>query len=114
MPMLMIRTNQAIAADQREAVLAEASRRIAQAVGKPEKFVMVSLHDGIPMMFGGGTEPAAYMEFKNIGLQGDQTEGLSNLLASFAEDWLNVGRERLYVEFADIPRGWWGFNGGTL
>ncbi len=114
MPYLMVQTNQTIPSDQKGEFLAAASQSVAEALGKPERFVMVALEDDTPMVFGGDHAPCVYMELKSIGLPEDRTTELSEMLCSLAEKTLGIGRERTYIEFAGAERHMWGFNGGTF
>ena len=114
MPYLMIQTNQPVGRTAGKALMAKASARIAELLGKPERYVMVGLHADVPMLFGGSDAPAVYMELKSIGLPADRTGELSAALAELAQQDLAVGRDRVYVEFADAERHMWGWNGGTF
>ena len=114
MPYLLIRTSAGDNSTDNTTLLGEASRLIAGQLGKPERYVMVSLEAGVPMLFGGSAEPAVYMELKSIGLPESRTAELSAALAQFATTHLGIPAERVYIEFADAARHMWGFNGGTF
>ena len=114
MPLLKIQTNQAMEQAQQNQLLSDASRLVASELGKPEKYVMVAIEPPVPMSFAGNTEPAAYLELKSIGLPESKTEGLSNALCTLMENATGIGKERVYIEFADAPRAMWGWNGGTF
>lgn len=114
MPYLMVQTNQSLDDTQQQTVLAEASRRVSEQLGKPEGYVMVALEAGVAMAFAGGTEPCAYMELKSLGLPEAQTPDLSQALCGLAEEHLGVDRNRVYIEFAGPERHMWGFKGGTF
>lgn len=114
MPYLLIRTNQAPPQQDRQALLARCSAGVAQALGKPERYVMVSLETDSDMLFAGEDSPCAYLELKSIGLPGDRTAELSATLCELLGAGLDVPRERIYIEFADAPRHMWGWDGGTF
>lgn len=114
MPMLLIRTNVTVAEDDATGLIAEASRRVAETLGKPERYVMVALDDGTPMSFDADTAPLAYLELKSIGLQESQTAGASAALCALIEERLGVPSDRTYIEFSNAPRKMWGWNGGTF
>lgn len=114
MPLLSIRTNVALPPGQRETLLARASRRVAEILDKPELYVMVSLEDDRPMLFGGSAAPLAYLELKSIGLPKDETPDLSEALCSLVEDEIGVPPERVYIEFSDADPTLWGWNGDTF
>lgn len=114
MPLLSVTTNQAIAETDRPRVLKQLSATVAQALGKPERYVMVSYSHNPDMLFGGESGPLAYLELKSIGLPGDRTNDLSAALADAVQAQLGIAADRVYIEFADAARHMWGWNGGTF
>lgn len=114
MPYLKLQTNVAVPAETRDDLLGQASRATAQALGKPERYVMVALEDRVAMSFAGDTAPLAYLELKSIGLPRERTRELSATLCVLVEETLGIPRERVYIEFADAPRALWGWNGATF
>lgn len=114
MPLLRIATNRTIAAEAREDILKEASRTVAEMLGKPERYVMVELNSGVPMSFGGGTGPLAYLELKSIGLPEADTAEFSARLCQTVSALLEVPQERIYIEFSNAARHLWGWNGSTF
>ena len=114
MPYLRIQTNRRLADSERPALLQAASRTVADALGKPERYVMVALEDGVPMIFAGDETPLAYLELKSIGLPESRTAELSAVLCDFVVERLDISTDRIYIEFADAPRSFWGWNRGTF
>lgn len=114
MPYLLIRTNQTLARERQIPLLQRCSAAVSHMLEKPEKFVMVSVDDGVPMLFGGDAAPCIYMELKSIGLPGERTAELSAQLCQLLSGELEVPESRIYIEFADAPRHMWGWNGGTF
>jgi phenylpyruvate tautomerase PptA (4-oxalocrotonate tautomerase family) len=114
MPYLKIQTNHTVDENIRKQTLIKASAVVADALGKPEKYVMVAFEPPQPMLFAGSDTPCAYLELKSIGLPQSQTKALSNALCKMMEESLKVPTERVYIEFADAPRAMWGWNGGTF
>lgn len=114
MPLLKIETNQAVEADARSRLIAAASQQVAALLGKPERYVMVSLQENPAMLFGGSNDPLAYLELKSIGLPESRTAELSRALAELMHSELGLPADRVYIEFADAPRSMWGWNGGTF
>jgi len=114
MPYLMIRTNREVTAEAGQELLDRASSVTAEQLGKPERFVMVSLETGTPMRFGGSDAPTVYLELKSIGLPADRTAALSAALSGLMDEMLDVGSDRVYIEFADAERHMWGWKGGTF
>jgi phenylpyruvate tautomerase len=113
-PLLKIETNQPLTAEQRQELLRQASARAAQVLGKPERYVMVSLSHNPDMLFAGEDAPLAYLELKSIGLPGQRTGDLSAALCALLEERLGIPAERIYIEFTDAERHLWGWDGGTF
>ena len=114
MPLLKIQTNEAIDLDRQKTLAGKASQQVAAMLGKPERYVMVSIEHNPAMLFGGSDEPLAYLELKSIGLPESKTTELSRGLADLLGAELDLPSERIYIEFADAPRAMWGWNGGTF
>ena len=114
MPMLKIQTNAVLSADDGKALVAEASRAVAALLGKPERYVMVSLETEATMAFAGDTSPLAYLEMKSVGLPQGNTTALSKALCDLVKTKLGVPTDRIYIEFADAKGALWGWNGGTF
>ena len=114
MPYLKIQSNQSIDDQQVQNLLATASRTVADKLGKPEQYVMVSLDPVRPMLFAGSDAPAVFMELKSIGLSESQTPALSKALCELANETFGAEQNRIYIEFADAQRKMWGWNGATF
>ncbi len=114
MPLLKIQTNAAYPAEKRSELLKEFSASVADMLGKPESYVMVSLEVTPHMVFAGEETPLAYLELKSIGLPGDQTRAFAESLCTLVSNHLGVASDRIYIEFADAARHLWGWNGGTF
>ena len=113
MPLLKIQTNINLDEAQQQALLSQASQQVAEALGKPERYVMVVIQPQAPMLFAGDNSPLAYLELKSIGLPESQTADLSAILCHLMVEY-GIAAERVYIEFADAPRKMWGWNGGTF
>lgn len=114
MPYLLIRTNSEVPQQEKQPLLARCSAAVADALGKPERYVMVSLESSQPMLFAGEDSPCAYLELKSIGLPGQRTAELSATLNELLGKELDIPADRIYIEFADAERHMWGWNGGTF
>lgn len=114
MPYLNIQTNQPLSAEAETKLLAAASRHVAEALGKSEQYVMVAVQAPVPMQFAGSKEPAACLELKSIGLPEADTPVLSAGLCELIGQQLDIDPARIYIEFTNIPRALWGWNGGTF
>ena len=114
MPYLKIQINRALDPEKSKTLLASASQKIANELGKPERYVMVELTVNPSMLFGGTDEPAAYVELKSIGLPAGQIKPLSQTLSSLLETSAGIAPSRIYIEFTDVKGSCWGWNGSTF
>jgi phenylpyruvate tautomerase len=114
MPYLKLRTNVKIDPTQSQTVMKQLSNLIAQQTGKPENYVMIDLDSNRTMFFGGNSDPLAYLECKSLGLSSSQVKELSPALCQYLNAELAIPKERIYIEFSDHPRDFWGWNGGTF
>lgn len=114
MPLLNLTTNARLADDQSAALLRTLSMAVADMLGKPERYVMVSLTPNPHMCFAGSGGPLAYIELKSIGLPEAHAGELSSRLCKLVSAELGIASERIYIEFSDARRTLWGWNGGTF
>lgn len=114
MPLLKIQTNVNVPDSKRDTLLKKVSRTVAQQLGKPEQYMMVSLEAERPMLFAGTSEPTAFLDLKAIGLPAGKTGQLAALLCDLATAELGVAKERVYINFTDVPANLWGWNGETF
>lgn len=113
MPLLSIQTNQP-APENQDPILRDISAAVADMLGKPERYVMVSLDAGRPMRFAGDDAPLAYLELKSIGLPEERTKDFSATLCGLMQTHLGITSDRVYIEFSGAARHLWGWNGGTF
>lgn len=114
MPYLKITTSKSVEAAQKHRLLTAASKAIAAELGKPEQYMMVSLEAAVPMVFGGSQELSAFLELRGIGLPKTKAGKLSLLLCGLMKSELGVRKDRVYINFADVPANLWGWNGETF
>lgn len=114
MPFLKIQTNRRLAESDSKSLASKASGRVAELLGKPEAYVMVSVETVTAMQFAGTDEPLAYLELKSIGLPKSITASVSRALCDLVAGETGVATNRIYIEFTDAPRHMWGWNGDTF
>jgi phenylpyruvate tautomerase PptA (4-oxalocrotonate tautomerase family) len=114
MPFLKIQTNQPLDEDHARDLAARASATVAELLGKPERYVMVSVEHNPVMQFAGTPAPLAYLELKSIGLPESVTAKASHALCELVADTTAIDPERIYIEFSNAPRQMWGWNRGTF
>jgi phenylpyruvate tautomerase PptA (4-oxalocrotonate tautomerase family) len=114
MPLISVKTS-AAAGNSGAALLRELSTTLAELLGKPERYVMTLLEEGVPMTFSGSPEPTCYVEVKSIGaLDGERPREVSQAVCALLERHLGVPADRIYIGFEDAPPRLWGWNGSTF
>lgn len=98
MPFLTINTN----ADNKDKNLAEdAARLVAETLGKPIAYVVVTVRAGQNMAFGGNSEnKGALIEMKSIGFA--DKSGLAQKLTDLAVSRLDVEARFVNIEFVNM------------
>ncbi|MFX1241562.1 MAG: phenylpyruvate tautomerase MIF-related protein [Promethearchaeota archaeon] len=114
MPYLKIQINQDFDEEKKAEIMDKISKLVAKKLGKPESMIMVALETATKMVFGGTNEPTIFMELKSVGLPESKTSDLSESLCDFAEQHLNVKKERIYIEFADAVKSMFGWKGKNI
>ena len=114
MPFLRIQTNTALTTEQANGLAARASQLVSEQLGKPERYVMVSVEHKSAMQFAASAAPLAYLELKSIGLPESITADTSRALCQLLAEATGIDPERVYIEFSDAPRKMWGWNNGTF
>lgn len=114
MPTLLIKTNQPLEAPQQMALLGRCSQATAAMLGKPERYVMVTIEGNVSMLFAGSTAPCAYLELKSLGLPQEQTGAFSQRLCQLVSSELAIPTERIYIEFSTPAPHLWGWDNTTF
>jgi len=114
MPFLKIQTNTSLPEDTARDLAGRASALVAAQLGKPERYVMVSVETNPVMQFAGSTDPMAYLELKSIGLPESSTGDASRARCELVSVATGIEPERIYIEFSDAPRKMWGWNSSTF
>lgn len=114
MPFFKIETSQQINTDDIQSTLKKASELISGMLGKPEHYVMVSIEAGKQMMFGGMADPAAFVQLKSIGLPVEKCAGYSKEICRFLGDEFDIQPDRIFIDFKNLERNMFGWNGKTF
>lgn len=114
MPLLKLHVNQTVDAKIKEEILGELSKQVVDAIGKPEKYMMV-LFEESTLMMGGDSQVAAFAEVRSIGgLTPDVNRLISERVCGILADSLHIAPDRIYINFIDIARTHWGWNRSTF
>ena len=112
MPLLELSTNTIV--DDEADIARQASRLVAEMLGKPESYVMIRLQTGQSLLFAGNDEPAAHLKLKSLGLPENRTSEFSTALCDFVGSALNIDSSRIYIEFSSPERHMWGWDKSTF
>ncbi len=114
MPLLKLETTVALTDDKRKTLLAALSKIVAETIGKPEQYVMVSITPATMLMSGKPGE-AAFVDLRSIGgLAGDVPKQLSKRICALLKDSAGIPENRIYLNFMDVEATNWGWNGSTF
>ena len=115
MPQLTVVCSEPVEREKAQQVLRDLSKWVAEALGKPERYVATCLMTQAAMTFAGSAEPACLVELANIGaLSPELTERMSRELCQRLGQALSVPVDRIYVRFSEIERHLWGRSSGTF
>ena len=117
MPLLNIQTNLLELSEPDLLLLQEkGSQILSEEIGKSIEFVMVLCEAGRNIYFSGNsTEPAAFIEIKNVGaLSSALSSSITQKLSALLESVLSIPPSHCYLEFQESERHLWGWNGKTF
>ena len=114
MPLLKLETTATLSDNQRQQLLAALSKIVAETIGKPEQYVMVTISPAAMLMSGKAGE-SALVDVRSIGgLSADVNGKLSQKICALLSQSLQVPQNRIYLNFSDVDAGNWGWNGSTF
>jgi len=111
MPYLNIVTNQTV--QDKTALLKATSKTVSKASGKPENYVMVAIEAKANMIMGGSDAPAAFLDYRALGLPSDRS-AFSDALCTLITEQLGIQGDRIYISMTDSERQNWGWNHSTF
>jgi len=112
MPFVKVEAN--IPVPDEAGCLKRLSALVADLLGKPESYVLAVLEPDKQLLFGGSHAPAAFVTLRSIGLPEDRTPALSAALCAFLDKELSIPGNRIYIDFGDIRRHLFGWDGKTF
>jgi phenylpyruvate tautomerase PptA (4-oxalocrotonate tautomerase family) len=114
MPLLKLESTAVIPEGKQKALLASLSKTVAETIGKPEQYVMVTASQAAMVMCGKAGD-AAFADIRSIGGLGeDVNRKLSQQVCKLLKDSLGISPDRVYVNFTDVDARNWGWNGTTF
>lgn len=114
MPLLKLETTVGLSEEKRKTLLTALSKMVAETVGKPEEYVMVTVNPAAILMSGKPGE-AAFVDIRSIGgLSSGVNAKLSHGICHLLEQLLGIPQNRVYLNFTDVEAGDWGWKGSTF
>ena len=114
MPLLRIESTIIPSADKQRELLAQLSGVVAQTIGKPEQYVMVTFA-GVAAQMSGKPGNAALVDVRSIGgLTSQVNRELSQRTCQLLSDFLEIPPDRIYLNFTEVEATHWGWNGNTF
>jgi phenylpyruvate tautomerase len=114
MPLLKLETTVALTEDKRQALLAFLSKILAETIGKPQQYVMVTASQ-VAIQMSGRPGDAAFVDVRSIGgLTGEVNRNLSKKVCELLNDSLGIPPDRIYLIFTEVQGSHWGWNGNTF
>lgn len=116
MPLIRLETSCDLSdPDKKQSLTRALSKIAAEGIGKPERYVMASVHDKVDMTMSGEIGPCALVTIKSIGgltLTVNQT--LATRIDQMLQEELAISQDRIYVTFEEMAPTHWAFNGRTF
>ena len=114
MPLLRLQTNLELDQEKKTALSAALSRKVGEWLDKPEDYVQVTLESNVCMRFGGTEDPSAFVEIRSLGFYGFNQAEISHALCEYLQAECSISQERVFINFFDMERENWGWNGKTF
>ncbi len=114
MPFLNLYLNKKTDETVANKILSELSKLVAQSMGKPQSYMMVSVTES-KINMAGSQEGAAFVDLRSIGgINASTSKMLSQKICDYLHKELALDKDRIYCNFSDIPASNWGWNGTTF
>jgi phenylpyruvate tautomerase len=114
MPLLRLETTSALPSDKAKGLLPALSKLVAETIGKPEQYVMVTAATAAILMAGKPGE-AAFVDLRSIGGLGPEVNRqLSQRICRLLNETLGVPPNRVYLNFLEVEAANWGWNSQTF
>jgi len=114
MPLFKIHTNLSLSEAQTNQLLTAMTDLVVKEMNKPREYVQTWLESGCTLQLAGSGDPSAFVELRALDLSPNQAKPLSASIAAFLEKKLSIPPGRVFINFVDVPRAMWGWNGSTF
>ena len=107
-------TSAPTSSENREALALALSGIAADAIGKPEAYVMAVVTEAAVTM-AGKTGPAAFLQVCSIGKINQQVNrDITGRVSDLLQEQLGIPADRIYISFNDVQGVNWGWNRSTF
>jgi phenylpyruvate tautomerase len=114
MPLIRMETSVKISDDKKSEIVLALSKITAEAMGKPETYVMAMISEAA-MSMAGNIGPAAFLDVRSIGSIDKKTNTrISKEVAELLAKSIGIPAEKIYLSFTDVKGSNWGCNGGVF
>ncbi len=114
MPSIDIKVSRAINQTSANQLCQKLSALLTETLHKPEQYVMVALSQAV-MCMSGTDEDAAFCDVRSIGgLQPETNRAISSGVCKLLSEHLSIDPARIYLNFSNVERTNWGYNGSTF
>jgi phenylpyruvate tautomerase len=114
MPLLKLDTSVALSDEMKRDLLPRLSKIVAETLGKPEDYVMVTINSSAILMAGKPGD-AAFVDIRSIGsLSLAVNQQLSKNICTLLKDSLGIAPHCVFLNFSDIDAMNWGWKGSTF
>jgi phenylpyruvate tautomerase len=114
MPLLKLETTVALTDEKKKSLLPALSKIVAETIGKPEDYVMVTINSAA-ILLAGKPGDAAFVDVRSIGgLSLAVNKQLSKNICTLLKESLGVAPNCIYLNFSDIDAANWGWKGSTF
>jgi len=104
----------AVSEEDRAKMLKQLSRLVAETIGKPEQYVMVTVSHS-DLLMSGQLGKAAFVDLRSIGgLSGEVNRKLTAGICQILDDVAGIPANAVYVTFMDVRASHWGWNRATF
>lgn len=114
MPLINVKISKDLTKSDFNELLPALSKIVAECTNKPEQYVMAII-ERTDMMMSGNQDSCAFATVKSIGnLSREVNENISCRVSELLEQKLNIQKDRVYLNFIEVERKDWGYNGKTF
>ena len=114
MPLIKMEVSPALSDDDQRTVVKALSKIAAEAIGKPESYVMATVSPA-QISMAGEVGPAAFLDIRSIGgLSQAVNREISKQVCALLKERLDIPEDRVYLSFANVTAQDWGWRSGTF